>query len=112
MTLDTFFLSCLALLQFLVVYLHTHSGVFGNMTLSIPTGMDSSVRRKSMYFQFQVAGWLNTQYVKANSQEEAYAEAVHVAAGESNLYGFGEIKGEELEQAIAEDFNGCLHIPF
>ena len=66
---------------------------------------------KVMYFQFQVAGCLNTQYVKADSQEEAYAEAVHVAAGESNLYGFGQIEGKALTAAIAEDFNGSLHIP-
>ena len=64
-----------------------------------------------MYFQFQVSGWMNTQYIKADSWDSAYAEAVHVAAGESNLCGFGKIQGVDLEQAIAEDFNGCLHIP-
>ena len=63
------------------------------------------------YYQFQVSGWLNTQYVKADSKESAYAEAVHVASGESNLYGFGEISESDIAEAIADDFNGCLHIP-
>jgi hypothetical protein len=62
-----------------------------------------------MYFQFQASGWLNTQYVKANSFELAYSEAIHVAAGESNLYGFGELIGSDLDKAKEEDFNGCLH---
>lgn len=65
-----------------------------------------------MYFQFQVSGWINTQYVKAESRELAYQEAVHVAAGDSNLYGFSEIEGKDLEEAITNDFGGCLHTPW
>jgi hypothetical protein len=68
--------------------------------------------RPERYFQFDVAGWLNTQYVKAESQEVAYAEAIHVAAGESNLRRFGVLEGRELEEAIADQFGGCLHTPY
>lgn len=80
------------------------------MTIATPDQDRPIYGDKIMYFKFEVSGWINTQYVKADSWKSAYAEAAYVAAGESNLYGFGEIKGKELEQAISEDFNGCLHM--
>lgn len=62
-----------------------------------------------MFFRFNVSGWLNTQYVEAATEQQAYEEAIRVAAGQDNLYSFCLIEAEELEEAMSESFGGCLH---
>lgn len=48
-----------------------------------------------MFFEFNVSGWVNTQFVKANSEAQAFEAAVKIAAGENNLFGFRQIERNE-----------------
>jgi hypothetical protein len=60
-------------------------------------------------FRFYVSGWENPQYIKANTLYEAYSKAEIVASGKNNYHGLVQLIGAELRDAIANNFNGCLH---
>jgi hypothetical protein len=49
-----------------------------------------------MYFEFNVSGWTNAQFLKASSEAKAFEAAVKIGSGETNIFGFKRIAKNQV----------------